>query len=82
MNTREKDLKCGVVVNMDSKVGQCTINNPNEKKSPPKPFTFDGAYYLDSTTEQIYADIAYPLVEVSIIYHIHILQFKVNKIFA
>lgn len=31
---------------------------------PPKMFTFDGAYYMDSTGEQIYNDIVYPLVEV------------------
>lgn len=69
MNNREKDLKCAVVINMDSKIGQCTIVNPNDKKAPPKQFTFDGAYFLDSTTEQIYADIAYPLVEVIIYMH-------------
>ncbi|VDO72018.1 unnamed protein product [Haemonchus placei] len=30
---------------------------------PPKLFTFDGAYYMDATGEQIYNDIVYPLVE-------------------
>ena len=28
-------------------------------------FTFDGSFGDDSTTEQIYSDIAYPLVEVN-----------------
>lgn len=32
--------------------------------APPKTFTFDGAYFMDSTTEQIYNEIVYPLVEV------------------
>ncbi|GFS24814.1 kinesin-like protein [Elysia marginata] len=63
MNTREKDLKCGTVVSMDSKRGQCSIVNPGDKKAPPKNFTFDGAYFTDSTTEAIYNEIAYPLVE-------------------
>lgn len=35
-----------------------------DDSSPPKLFTFDGVYFMDSTTEQIYNDIAYPLVEV------------------
>ena len=65
MNTREKDLKCETVVSMDSKRGQCSILNPGDKKAPPKNFTFDGAYFTDSTTEAIYNEIAYPLVEVS-----------------
>ncbi|CAD5117991.1 DgyrCDS6732 [Dimorphilus gyrociliatus] len=63
MNTREKDLRCECVVSMDGKIGQCSINNPNDKKAPPKSFTFDGAFFIDSTTEQIYNDIGYPLVE-------------------
>ncbi|GFO29443.1 kinesin-like protein, partial [Plakobranchus ocellatus] len=63
MNTREKDLKCKTVVSMDSKRGQCSIVNPGDQKAPPKSFTFDGAYFIDSTTEQIYNEIAYPLVE-------------------
>jgi kinesin family protein 3/17 len=49
---------------MDSAKGGCSIKNPDDAKAPPKMFTFDGAYFIDSTTEQIYNDIAYPLVEV------------------
>ena len=49
---------------MDGARGQCSIVNPDDEKAPPKTFTFDGAYFVDSTTESIYADIAYPLVEV------------------
>lgn len=64
MNEREKNLKCKPCVTMESKRGQCTIKNPGDPKAPPKMFTFDGAYYTDSTTENIYNEIAYPLVEV------------------
>ncbi|XP_052227615.1 kinesin-like protein KIF17 isoform X2 [Dreissena polymorpha] len=63
MNTREKDLKCECVIKMAAERGQCTIVNPNDAKAPPKNFTFDGAYFIDSTTENIYNEIAYPLVE-------------------
>jgi len=65
MNTREKDLKCNCVINMDSERGGCAITNPGDAKAPPKHFTFDGSYFIDSTTENIYNEIAYPLVEVS-----------------
>ncbi|XP_033752605.1 kinesin-like protein KIF17 isoform X7 [Pecten maximus] len=63
MNTREKELKCECVLSMDGKRAQCTIKNPSDLKAPPKVFTFDGSYFTDSVTENIYADIAYPLVE-------------------
>lgn len=64
MNTREKDLNCKCVLKMESDRGQCAITNPGDAKAPPKSFTFDGAYFTDSTTEAIYNEIAYPLVEV------------------
>ncbi|KAK6191707.1 hypothetical protein SNE40_003322 [Patella caerulea] len=63
MNEREKNLNCKDVLVMDSSRGLCTIKNPGDPKAPPKHFTFDGSYFTDSTTEQIYNDIAYPLVE-------------------
>ena len=49
---------------MDSKSYQCSLANLNDPTAPPKTFTFDGCYYTDSTTESIYNEIAYPLVEV------------------
>lgn len=64
LNTREKDLKCKIVVKMVAGKGICEIKKP-ASTDPPKSFTFDGAYFTDSTTEAIYADIAYPLVDVS-----------------
>ena len=65
MNQREKDLKCKEVVDIDTRVGSCAITNPADKKPQPKRFTFDGAFGTNSTTEQIYADIGFPLVEVA-----------------
>lgn len=55
-----------------------SIVNPHDSSAPPKTFCFDGVYYMDSTTDQIYSDIAYPLVEVrpylSIIFHHYFLN--------
>jgi len=64
MNEREKGLKCGQVVDIDGQMARCSITNPDDRNAPPKTFTFDGAYDIASTTEQIYADIGFPLVEV------------------
>ncbi|XP_061469712.1 kinesin-like protein KIF17 isoform X4 [Rhineura floridana] len=63
LNEREKQLGCKVVVNMDSSRGQCFIQNPVAAEDPPKQFTFDGAYNMNHNTEQIYNEIAYPLIE-------------------
>lgn len=63
LNNREKSLDCKDVVVIDTSRGQCSILNPARPKEPPKLFSFDGAFGIDSTTEQIYADIVYPLVD-------------------
>lgn len=64
MNQRERELNCQPVVTVDSARGQCFIQNPSATDEPAKQFTFDGAYFVDHFTEQIYNEIAYPLVEV------------------
>lgn len=64
MNQRERELSCQSVVTVDCARGQCFIQNPGAADEPPKQFTFDGAYFMDHFTEQIYNEIAYPLVEV------------------
>ncbi|XP_038603083.1 kinesin-like protein KIF17 isoform X2 [Tachyglossus aculeatus] len=63
MNQREKELHCQAVVSVDCARAQCCLQNPGAADQPPKRFTFDGAYHLDHYTEQIYNEIAYPLVE-------------------
>ena len=68
MNEREKGLKCSQVVNIDGQMARCSITNPDDRNAPPKTFTFDGAYDISSTTEQIYADIGFPLVEVTFLH--------------
>ena len=57
-----------VIVEMNNEFGECCLTNPEDPSAPAKSFTFDGAYYIDSTTEQIYNEIVFPLVEVGRIY--------------
>ncbi|XP_041944035.1 kinesin-like protein KIF17 isoform X3 [Alosa sapidissima] len=63
INDREKTLNCKMIVSMDTSLCQCFIEKPGTSSEPPKQFTFDGTYFIDQTTEQIYNEIAYPLVE-------------------
>ncbi|XP_059099398.1 osmotic avoidance abnormal protein 3-like isoform X5 [Tigriopus californicus] len=63
MNTREKDLKCKTCVFMDPSILQCSTMNLSDPSAAPKNFTFDGVYGTDSTTEAIYNDVGYTLVE-------------------
>ncbi|CAN9511947.1 unnamed protein product [Ophioblennius macclurei] len=63
LNDREKALSSKMVLSMDLHRCQCFIEKPGAVDEPPKQFTFDGTYYIDQTTEQMYNEIAYPLVE-------------------
>ncbi|XP_048879414.1 kinesin-like protein KIF17 isoform X2 [Brienomyrus brachyistius] len=63
MNDRERALSCKAVVLVDSDRGQCFIEKPGAAEEPPKQFTFEGAYCPQHTTEQMYNEVAYPLVE-------------------
>ncbi|KAM4612758.1 kinesin-like protein KIF17 [Polymixia lowei] len=63
MNDREKALTCRMVVSMEIHHCQCFIRKPGVTDEPPKQFTFDGTYFTEQTTEQMYNEIAYPLVE-------------------
>uniref|UniRef100_A0A914DVQ0 Kinesin-like protein n=1 Tax=Acrobeloides nanus TaxID=290746 RepID=A0A914DVQ0_9BILA len=59
LNQREIALNSKICVEMDSSIGQIALHGDG----PEKLFSFDGVYYMDSTAEQIYNDIIYPLVE-------------------
>ncbi|KAM9814306.1 kinesin-like protein KIF17 [Neosynchiropus ocellatus] len=63
LSDRERTLGSKMVLSMDPQRCQCFIEKPGAVDEPPKQFTFDGTYFLDQTTEQIYNEIAYPLVE-------------------
>ncbi|CAJ0580049.1 unnamed protein product, partial [Mesorhabditis spiculigera] len=60
LNDREKALNSKVCVDMEGQTGRVSLIADD---SPNKDFTFDGAYFIDSTGEQIYNEIVYPLVE-------------------
>lgn len=64
LNARERALGCAAVVSVDSARGRCALRNPAAAGQPPKAFAFDGAYGQEHGTEQIYNEVAYPLVEV------------------
>ncbi|UXI17922.1 leptin receptor gene-related protein [Sarcoptes scabiei] len=63
LNKQEKEQGSKIVVNIDPKCGQCSLINPDDRSVEPKTFTFDGAYNSESTTEQIYNEIVFPIVE-------------------
>ena len=64
-------------------MSQCSIVSPKDPNAPPKVMTFDGAYYTDSTTESIYNELAFPLVEVTSFFYFltnsKIIQFNINN---
>ncbi|XP_066528992.1 kinesin-like protein KIF17 isoform X2 [Hoplias malabaricus] len=63
LNEREKVLNCKMVVSVDATHCQCFIAKPGAPEEPPKQFTFDGTYFVNQTTEQMYNETVYPLVE-------------------
>ncbi|XP_051933069.1 kinesin-like protein KIF17 isoform X1 [Hippocampus zosterae] len=63
LNDRETALGSKMVLTMDLQRCQCFIKKPMSADEPPKQFTFDGTYFTDQTTEQMYNESAYPLVE-------------------
>ncbi|XP_055364973.1 kinesin-like protein KIF17 isoform X3 [Betta splendens] len=63
LNEREKALGSHTVLSMDPQRCQCFIKKPGAADEPAKQFTFDGTYFIDQTTEQMYNESAYALVE-------------------
>ncbi|KAL5267811.1 hypothetical protein ACHWQZ_G004753 [Mnemiopsis leidyi] len=63
MNQRENNLNCKACIKCDDTLNKVTIFKPDDKSATPKNFTFDGAYFTDSTTKQIYEDVGFALVD-------------------
>jgi hypothetical protein len=63
MNSREKDHKIKSCVNVYTADGRVEIKDPAEPKKPPKAFTFDGAFGIESTSAQIYSTLCFRMVE-------------------
>ncbi|XP_058813246.1 osmotic avoidance abnormal protein 3 [Topomyia yanbarensis] len=61
MNKREQQAGCKNITQIDN--AAVNLDNPNDKSAPQKSFKFDSAYGYAATTENIYSDICYPLVE-------------------
>ena len=61
-NEREQNLNCEVVVDMEPAIYQVQLKKPKTPEQSPKSFTFDGVYYMDSSTHQIYEEVGFPLV--------------------
>ncbi|XP_053699464.1 osmotic avoidance abnormal protein 3 [Sabethes cyaneus] len=61
MNKREQAAGCTNVTQIEN--ATVNLDNPNDKSAPQKSFKFDSAYGYAATTENIYSDICYSLVE-------------------
>ncbi|XP_058062945.1 osmotic avoidance abnormal protein 3 [Anopheles bellator] len=61
MNKREQQSCCKNVIEIDNAV--VNLDNQNDPNAPQKSFQFDNAYGYAATTENIYSDICYSLVE-------------------
>ena len=62
LNKREKGLNCKIAVEIETDIGQVQLNK-HGSSDPPKKFTFDGAYGIDSNSQIIYDDVGFPLIE-------------------
>jgi len=51
-----------MIVDMEPSISQVQLRKPDSSEQQPKSFTFDGVYYMDSTTHQIYEEVGFPLV--------------------
>uniref|UniRef100_A0A5S6Q266 Kinesin-like protein n=1 Tax=Trichuris muris TaxID=70415 RepID=A0A5S6Q266_TRIMR len=63
LNEQEVAIGSAYIVHTDPSCSQCTIINPADRSTVPKLFTFDAVFDKDTTTESLYNDIVYPLVE-------------------
>ncbi|XP_061499487.1 kinesin-like protein KIF17 [Anopheles gambiae] len=61
MNKREQQSNCKSVIQIDNSL--VNLDNPNDPNASQKSFQFDNAYGYAATTENIYSDICYSLVE-------------------
>ena len=52
-----------MVISMDTQKNQVMLINIKGSNEPPKQFTFDAVYAIESVTENIYTDSVFPLVE-------------------
>ncbi|CDW54803.1 Osmotic avoidance abnormal protein 3 [Trichuris trichiura] len=63
LNEQEMSMGCTYVLDTDPSCCQCTIANPADRTAEPKVFTFDAVFDKEATTELLYNDVVYSLVE-------------------
>ncbi|EAT45888.1 AAEL002877-PA, partial [Aedes aegypti] len=61
MNKREQSSGCKNITQIENST--VNLDNPNDASAPQKSFKFDSAYGYAATTENIYSEICYPLIE-------------------
>merc|ERR1711966_268331 len=63
-NRKEKEAGNAIIIEMDKKTSCIWLHNPKADESePPKQFTLDGAYYLETTQRELYDETAFPIIE-------------------
>ena len=62
MSSREVSRGCRTIIAMTDKTVAVSHSANGDTTQPPKEFTFDHCYYMDSTQEQVYADLGSPVV--------------------
>ena len=60
MSSREVGRGCKSIINMHEK--SVKVGSPSDASQEPKEFTFDHCYFIDSSQEQVYADLGGPVV--------------------
>ncbi|XP_013384617.1 kinesin-like protein KIF3A isoform X4 [Lingula anatina] len=64
INSKEKDSGCKLTVNIDEVRGTVTVQNPNAPQGePPKVFTFDTVFGMESKQVDVYNQAARPIVD-------------------
>eukprot|EP00614_Pseudopedinella_elastica_P001436 CAMPEP_0172586934 /NCGR_PEP_ID=MMETSP1068-20121228/6129_1 /TAXON_ID=35684 /ORGANISM="Pseudopedinella elastica, Strain CCMP716" /LENGTH=915 /DNA_ID=CAMNT_0013381825 /DNA_START=176 /DNA_END=2923 /DNA_ORIENTATION=- len=62
-NTKEKNEGRGPCITLDVKTAQVAITNPAKTTDPPKSFTFDYVYDMDTQQKHFYEESCYGLIE-------------------
>ncbi|XP_063981027.1 kinesin-like protein KIF3A [Diachasmimorpha longicaudata] len=64
LNGKELDSHCKKIIKVDRLNAELTVENPNAQQGePPKVFSFDAAFDVDSTQVDIYNETARPIVD-------------------
>mmetsp|Transcript_27270 Transcript_27270/g.56059 ORF Transcript_27270/g.56059 Transcript_27270/m.56059 type:complete len:966 (-) Transcript_27270:197-3094(-) len=62
-NKKEKSEGRGPCIQIHKSLGQCQILNPGKEDAPPKSFTFDAVFDMDTVQKNFYEESCYDLVD-------------------